>query len=119
MTRGKTPEWADTWYAQWIKEQLDERGWVKKDLIEALVAAGKNQPGAEGLVNRATKRGTIPDPVNRALIVEILGPEREGPPGSLGEQVLRLARDVNRLTDRVSALERLAPPASGRGRTQR
>lgn len=128
VTQGKKPEWADTSWAQWIKERLDERGWKKKDLIAALAEASDlrlSEDGAAGLVNRVTKRGRDPNEENAILLTLILGPRPTGRPEGLEarvavlENALRLLGpnlgDLASLPERVLALEHLAQPKTGQG----
>lgn len=111
VTQGAEPRFADTPYAQWLKAALEERGWQKKDLAAAVLAAEETgrlgESGAEALVRRATHGRGITD-ANRLLIERVLGPEPQALPGGLEAAVLELTQDVRRLTRRVAKLERQA-----------
>jgi hypothetical protein len=122
VTRGAEPRFADTPDAQWIKAQLEKRGWGKKDLAAALLEVADDdrlgKPGAEAAVRRATHGRQLTRP-NRELIERVLGPFPKAHPEGVQAEVLRLTKDLRRLTRRVAALERQAPPGSERGGTGR
>lgn len=104
MTPGKEAEYANTPDAQWIKRQLEKRGWLKKDLAEALVAASGGRlkiGGADGFVNRVTFRGGKPQKENRELLATVFG---EQPP-SEGSQWEILHTRLEALAAEVETLQ--------------
>ena len=115
VTHGSEGWWADTDYAQWLKAEVEKRGWQKQDLAAAVLAADQigrlGEAGAEALVRRASHGGT-PKAANQELLDAVLGHMVQGHPESVEAQVLRLTQDVRRLTRRVAALEHRARPQS-------
>lgn len=118
VTRGRPAEWANTELARWICNQLEGRD--KQWLIAEFESLGLSRDAAEGRVNRWTYRGNPerPEQLAAGSLADLEAVFGSGPIGhrkSLEAEVLRLVRDVERLADRVSVLERRAPPGSEPG----
>lgn len=132
VTRGRTPDWADTPLATWLRTHIEARGkdksWLSAEMVRR---GGARQGAADARVNRWTYLGKPPTAATLAknLVTELTEIFGEPPPGAqasapLGPRVSSVESALAALESRVAELghqlgelrRQLAPKGAARRR---